>query len=97
MLILTERGGRVSDTSVRVRMSRVIIWVLIKKKPYRTQLVVDSVFILLLLLLFYILLTVHLDAILGNDQLDALFLNVFIYASTCFEQQVFIIRRAKLC
>jgi hypothetical protein len=27
---------------------------------------------------FYILLTVHLDAILGNDQLDALFLNVFI-------------------
>jgi hypothetical protein len=24
------------------------------------------------------LLTVHLDAILGNDQLDALFLNVFI-------------------
>jgi hypothetical protein len=29
----------------------------------------------------------HLDAILGNDQLDALF-NVFIYASTCFEQPV---------
>jgi hypothetical protein len=27
---------------------------------------------------FYVLLTVHLDAILGNDQLDALFLNVFI-------------------
>jgi hypothetical protein len=27
---------------------------------------------------FYILLTVHLDEILGNDQLDALFLNVFI-------------------
>jgi hypothetical protein len=27
----------------------------------------------------YVLLTVHLDAILGNDQLDALFLNVFIY------------------
>jgi hypothetical protein len=27
---------------------------------------------------FYILLTVHRDAILGNDQLDALFLNVFI-------------------
>jgi hypothetical protein len=45
---------------------------------------------------FYILLTVHLDAILDNDQLDALFLNVFIYASTCFEQQVLIIRRAKL-
>jgi hypothetical protein len=48
--------------------------------------------------LFYVLLTVHLDAILGNDQLDALFLNVFIlfYACTCFEQQVLIIRRAKL-
>jgi hypothetical protein len=46
---------------------------------------------------FYILLPVHLDAILGNDQLDALFLNVFIsYASTCFEQQVLIVRRAKL-
>jgi hypothetical protein len=28
--------------------------------------------------LFYVLLTVHLDAILGNDQLNALFLNVFI-------------------
>jgi hypothetical protein len=27
---------------------------------------------------FYVLLTVHLDAILGNDQLDALSLNVFI-------------------
>jgi hypothetical protein len=27
---------------------------------------------------FYVLLTVHLDAILGNDQLDALFFNVFI-------------------
>jgi hypothetical protein len=27
---------------------------------------------------FYILLTVHLDVILVNDQLDALFLNVFI-------------------
>jgi hypothetical protein len=26
----------------------------------------------------YVLLTVHLDAILGNDHLDALFLNVFI-------------------
>jgi hypothetical protein len=31
----------------------------------------------------YVLLTVHLDAVLGNDQLDALFLNVFFYASTC--------------
>jgi hypothetical protein len=29
-------------------------------------------------MIFYVLLTVHLDAILGNDQLDALFLNVFI-------------------
>jgi hypothetical protein len=46
--------------------------------------------------MFYILLTVHLDAILGNDQLDALFLNVFVYASTRFEHQVLIIRRAKL-
>jgi hypothetical protein len=45
---------------------------------------------------FYILLTVRLDAILGNDQLDAVFLNVFIYASTRFEQQVLIIRRSKL-
>jgi hypothetical protein len=27
---------------------------------------------------FYILLTVHLDLILVNDQLDAIFLNVFI-------------------
>src|SRR5215510_5698678 len=33
-----------------------------------------------------------------NNQLDALFSNVFIYsnASTCFEQQVLIIRRANL-
>ena len=31
-----------------------------------------------LILLFYILLTVHLDVILVNDQLDALFFNVFI-------------------
>ena len=29
-------------------------------------------------IVFYILLTVHLDVILVNDQLDALFLNVFI-------------------
>jgi hypothetical protein len=28
--------------------------------------------------LFYVLLTVHLDAILGDDQLYALFLSVFI-------------------
>jgi hypothetical protein len=33
---------------------------------------------MLLFVEFYVLLTVHLDAILGNDQLDALFLNVFI-------------------
>src|SRR5215813_5864615 len=47
---------------------------------------------------FYVLLTVHLDVILINNQLDALFSNVFIYfnASTCFEQQVLIIRRANL-
>jgi hypothetical protein len=32
---------------------------------------------------FYILLTVHLDVILVNDQLHALFLNAF-HASTCF-------------
>jgi hypothetical protein len=31
-----------------------------------------------LIAIFYILLTVHLDVILVNDQLDALFLNVFI-------------------
>jgi hypothetical protein len=30
------------------------------------------------LYIFYVLLTVHLDAILDNDQLDALFLNVFV-------------------
>jgi hypothetical protein len=30
----------------------------------------------------YILLTVHLDAILVNDQLDALFLNVFVFLLT---------------
>jgi hypothetical protein len=30
------------------------------------------------LLVVYVLLTVHLDAIMGIDQLDALFLNVFI-------------------
>jgi hypothetical protein len=29
-------------------------------------------------IIFYVLLAVHLDAILGNDQLDALFLSVFI-------------------
>jgi hypothetical protein len=29
-------------------------------------------------IVFYILLTVHLDVILVNDQLDALFLNVFM-------------------
>jgi hypothetical protein len=45
---------------------------------------------------FNILLTVHLDVILVNDQLDALFLMYLFHASTCFEQQVLIIRRAKL-
>jgi hypothetical protein len=46
---------------------------------------------------FYILLTVHLDVILVNDQLDALFSMCLFHASTRFEQQVLIIRRIKLC
>jgi hypothetical protein len=46
---------------------------------------------------FYILLSVHLDVILVNDQLDALFSVYLLHASTCFEQQVLIIRRIKLC
>jgi hypothetical protein len=46
---------------------------------------------------FYVLLTVHLDVILVNDQLDALFLNVFISRLYMFRTQVLIIRRAKLC
>ena len=46
--------------------------------------------------IFYILLTVHLEVILDNNQLNALFLNVLFHASTCFEQQVLIIRRTKL-
>jgi hypothetical protein len=33
---------------------------------------------------FYVLLTVHLVAILGNDQLDALFLNAFILCPYMF-------------
>jgi hypothetical protein len=46
---------------------------------------------------FYILLTVqHLDVILANDQLDALFLNVFISCLYMFRAQLFIIRRVKL-
>jgi hypothetical protein len=40
--------------------------------------------------------SLNMKCILSNDQLDALFVNVFIYASTCFEQQVLIIRRSKL-
>ena len=44
----------------------------------------------------YILLTVHLEAIVDNNQLDALFLICLFHASTCFEQQVLIIRRTKL-
>jgi hypothetical protein len=46
---------------------------------------------------FYVLLTVHLDAILGNDQLDALFLNVFILclymfqAASAYHQEVQIV------
>jgi hypothetical protein len=46
---------------------------------------------------FYILLTVHLNVILVNDQLDVLFSVYLFHASTCFEQQVLIIRRIKLC
>ena len=46
---------------------------------------------------FYILLTVHLDVILVNGQFDALFLQcIYFNASTCFEQQVLIIRRTNL-
>jgi hypothetical protein len=45
---------------------------------------------------FYILLTVHLDVILVNDQLDALFFSILFHAFTCFEQQVLIIRRTNL-
>jgi hypothetical protein len=46
---------------------------------------------------FYVLLTVHLEAILGNDQLDALFLNVFIlclymfWAASAHHQEVQIV------
>ena len=46
---------------------------------------------------FYVLLTVHLDVILVNDQLDALFSIYLFHAPTSFEQQVLIIRRIKLC
>jgi hypothetical protein len=35
--------------------------------------------------------------ILFNDQLDSLFSMYLFHASTCFEQQVPIIRRIKLC
>jgi hypothetical protein len=75
--------------SVKIKVNMRII--LVPQNNSLTQLGLveqERIFIL------YILLTVHLDAILGNDQLDALFLNVLIYASTCFEQQVLIIRRA---
>ena len=50
--------------------------------------------------MFYIPLTVlHLDVMLVNNQLDALFskgIYFYFYASTCFEQQVLIIRRFSL-
>jgi hypothetical protein len=39
---------------------------------------------------------VHLDIILVNDQLDALFSMYIFHASTCYEQKVLIIRRIKL-
>ena len=46
---------------------------------------------------FDILLTVlHLDVMLVNNQLDALFskcIYFYFYTSTCFEQQLLIIRR----
>jgi hypothetical protein len=45
---------------------------------------------------FYLLLSVHLDVILVNGQLDALFLNVFISCLYMFRAQLLIIRRAKL-
>ena len=35
--------------------------------------------------------------VLVNDQLDALFSLYLFYATTCFEKQVLIIRRIKLC
>jgi hypothetical protein len=42
-------------------------------------------------------LTVHLDVILVNDQLDALLFLMYLFrASTRFEQQVLIIRRTTL-
>jgi hypothetical protein len=40
---------------------------------------------------FYILLTVHLDVILVNDQLHELFSMYLFHTSTCFEQQLLII------
>ena len=46
--------------------------------------------------IIYILLTVHLDVILVNDQLDALFLNVFISTPLHVSSSVLIIRRANL-
>ena len=37
------------------------------------------------------------DDFLVNDQLDAFFPMYLFHACTCFEQQVLIIRRVKLC
>ena len=48
---------------------------------------------------FYILLTVHLDVMLVNNQPDTLFskcIYSYFYTSICFEQQVLIIRRLSL-
>jgi hypothetical protein len=39
----------------------------------------------------------HILTFLVNDQLDALFSMYLFHASTCFEQQVLIIRRIKVC
>jgi hypothetical protein len=46
--------------------------------------------------IFYVLLTVHLDAVLVMTNLMHSFLMYLFYVSTCFEQQVLIIRRSKL-
>jgi hypothetical protein len=74
-------------------------WVILFRKPNaacsKCQIMVYT-FSLNTIFTFYILLTVHLDVILVNDQLEALFLMYLFHGSTCFEQQVLIIRRSKL-
>jgi hypothetical protein len=60
---------------------------MVKGKKYRIKLTIvsirtghceETIYYHLYSAKFYILLTVHLEVILVNDQLDALFLNVFI-------------------